>query len=556
MHVRLLWFSRSLMLVFSCTQSESCVGPMFPDCISVCCLSFFFRMVRGRGTKRRASAGDADQPDGAPSKWDRLSEDQEAMQTLRQSIMDEVRATMGLQPVTHQGLGSVSGHTTQLVSDTNATVSLTQTGPPPLSGPHHGHQSLPLTIQQSDPGIASITSYARHLTTPVPGPSQDSAGGPTLQPPPYSQNWHPQYTAPDAGQLQTQTWPQQYTPPVAGQLHTPSPIVPPPFGYASASTSVPLVGPFTPIAPLRAGGHHCHPAATYTPTAAAHAQGTPTAAAYHQGSGCGPSNSLASPFTAMPISGPDAFNSTLLTLIGKNDTFNQPASSIDQGVPDRLRLEIWADKFVDFNELLKADTPYAETGIAKLSRSRPQKIKSFMTWSQAFYVFHAVYLQAHPTSGPSLIQYIENIRHLSQRFPDAFVWRDYDERFRYKRQSSAAAWDVIDTDLWLKCTTNVQQQSHGSYQKPPSTAQSFHSPQKRSGGQRNQAFKQCAAKGYCYNFQFDRCSGDCKFKHLCRLCDKAHPASQCSKSSFGSNRPSGRPRYSNKGAHAGSSPQA
>lgn len=248
-------------------------------------------------------------------------------------------------------------------------------------------------------------------------------------------------------------------------------------------------------------------------------------------------------------------------------THDFPATMLNEGLSDKIRRDIWSDKFVDFVQLIKVTSPYSDTDSKNKDKDKVERIHTYMAWTKAFDIFHSVYIQKFPDQSAPLLAYASNVRELYQRFPSSFSWREYDEKFRFRRQSKTDSasvlkpWDKLDTDLWTKCTTyNVSRmlnqrpfpgnthQSSFSGQTSTNFKQNFGSntngnqSQKQNSGSKNNnnrqssfnrqnpVFQTCNAKNICYRFQKGTCTGPCKYKHVCHQCNGDHTPTNCSQS--------------------------
>ena len=146
------------------------------------------------------------------------------------------------------------------------------------------------------------------------------------------------------------------------------------------------------------------------------------------------------------------------------------------------------------------------------------------------------------------MRYEETIRNLYQRSPNGYGWRDYDERFRFQRQSTLCPWDQIDHELWLQSITfgtssynmgpqnsyNPQNSHTASPNGNNAASNSFrnqsyrYDSNKRPNGKFNEAFQVCKAKQICFRYQNGSCgSNSCKFKHVCYICSGSHMGTKC-----------------------------
>lgn len=246
----------------------------------------------------------------------------------------------------------------------------------------------------------------------------------------------------------------------------------------------------------------------------------------------------------------EGLNELLLRLLGKNDTYECVANDIDQGIPDRVRAEIWANRYVDFVQLLKADSARNEPDLFKSTKHKNEKMHSFMGWSKAYHIFQTIYVQKYPEQNIDLIKYEETVRDLYHKMPNTNAWREYDEKFRFRRQSTLAPWSQRDMELWQNVTiyaTKIGPRNPSNNSQNTSSSGSFRNSSSNQGstqssnyfnGQQNKPnygskiqaiFQTCKQKQCCFRFQNSTCDREnCRYKHKCYLCSGDHNGSSCS----------------------------
>ena len=210
----------------------------------------------------------------------------------------------------------------------------------------------------------------------------------------------------------------------------------------------------------------------------------------------------------------DTLNSTLASLLGKKNvsTFSPSVGVIDRGVNDELRQCIVNDQYVNFADLIVPLTP-----IKNPTRFKNRMIQTFDQWQKAFNVFVTIYTSKFPDAMSALMEYSNVILDLYLRNPGSVGWRQYDEVFRFHRQSDKRSFAIIDNTLWLQVATPRIRQKYGRIQ---------------TENKNGDIFKKCAKENICFRFQIDRCTfkDSCKYKHICRECKGKHPFSKCSNS--------------------------
>ena len=135
--------------------------------------------------------------------------------------------------------------------------------------------------------------------------------------------------------------------------------------------------------------------------------------------------------------------------------------SIHSHVPQKTRLKIWSDEFVDMSSLLPEVSlvpkemtltvrPGGSDGGPSVCVTPKPKSESrtFYSWSKAFDIFCSVYLlkPGNTMQATKLFQYRHIIRNLMERGGD---WRGYDESFRTMRAVEGWEWDEMHSQLWL-----------------------------------------------------------------------------------------------------------
>ncbi|CAH1270899.1 Hypp4501 [Branchiostoma lanceolatum] len=203
-----------------------------------------------------------------------------------------------------------------------------------------------------------------------------------------------------------------------------------------------------------------------------------------------------------------------------------PHVPLDNSVSAALKDKIWRDVYIDMRQLLpsatadtraqytvalsEAEGPPTLTLANRLANKQPLTLDR---WLNAFSIFHYVYIQNHPSRSPQLISYQSLIRSLAAKGAD---WQTYDVLFRQYRQAfPAAPWDVPQTHLYVNALTDSKPAS--SSPLPYRRAQTQSSPTQ-------------VPKGYCFRYHDannDCTHANCKYKHMCYKCNKAHKASLC-----------------------------
>ena len=214
-------------------------------------------------------------------------------------------------------------------------------------------------------------------------------------------------------------------------------------------------------------------------------------------------------------------NRSLLSILGKANeqkSFSSAVGLVDRGVDDSLRAAICNDEYVNFGDLTIPMQPPSAKGSRKT-----RSIYTFDQWQKAFNIFVTIYATKFPGSLSALMEYGNIINDLYLRNPTTYSWRQYDEMFRYRRQSDRRSFGNVDQTLWLQVATPssaYKNKTFPGYSMPMSSG---------TQSKPNDAFAKCLRDNVCYKFQIQRCFfSQCKYKHICRECKGEHPFNKCS----------------------------
>ena len=216
------------------------------------------------------------------------------------------------------------------------------------------------------------------------------------------------------------------------------------------------------------------------------------------------STTMGSPL-ATPI---NVVNDTVPPIISVNNP-------IACNVSHATKQKIVSGQFVDLATLLQTDATEAYSrhlyinNVGELvAKEKPStKISSIEQWTNAFLLFSAVYITAHPSQAGDLIKYMHNIRSGAERTP-GLGFKLYDEQFRLKRvMDPSMSFGKIDNELWLMYMANATSQSTN-----------FHAMQ-YVNTHHNQKCFDFNYKGICPRYQ-------CKYSHTCIQCGMQHPITQ------------------------------
>lgn len=79
-------------------------------------------------------------------------------------------------------------------------------------------------------------------------------------------------------------------------------------------------------------------------------------------------------------------------------------------------------------------------------------------WTDAFFIFSAIYLEKFPTEAPNLLKYCHMIREMQYLHGDQ-AFRMYDVNFRKLRETVNVPWQNVVQELRLKAATTSFQQT-------------------------------------------------------------------------------------------------
>ncbi|ESO93695.1 hypothetical protein LOTGIDRAFT_153150 [Lottia gigantea] len=115
--------------------------------------------------------------------------------------------------------------------------------------------------------------------------------------------------------------------------------------------------------------------------------------------------------------------------------------SLSRHLPEKIKQEIWQDKFVEFSALLPGSAPAQlslnfsesdENPVLKITSSQKSKQLSFDQWQQAFAIFMDVVVQQNPSLASSLLVYNNLIAELARVY-GVKAFNFYDIQFRLFR---------------------------------------------------------------------------------------------------------------------------
>ena len=196
-------------------------------------------------------------------------------------------------------------------------------------------------------------------------------------------------------------------------------------------------------------------------------------------------------------------------------------------IPDRIKQKIWADKYIDFQDLQqqthtsKYSMSLNETGSTPTLQFTPHRKRPLTEgeWSSAWDDYLAVYTIKRPQSLCDMLTYSKMIKDLMKTGAD---WRSYDQQFRADREHNQCSWAAIRVDLQIAATLKMPNNTRNN--------QPFRHNQNNYPF-RFRAQQKTPPVGYCYEYHKPNTKcfvTNCPYKHVCPRCSQKHPMSrQC-----------------------------
>ena len=253
----------------------------------------------------------------------------------------------------------------------------------------------------------------------------------------------------------------------------------------------------------------------------------------------------------------DAVTEGLESIIGtchdNLSSFILPGRPVDMKISNKLKQQIWANEYIDFNLLLdfkqEEVSSYQiiskEGGPISLAPNKTTKtIGSLGQWCTAFMVYLTVYCKKFPNQLSDLTSYLSSIKLLCHRGGDYLT---YDREFRLLRQSNNMPFSIVHSQLWLECRdANHKNKNQSTQGKQKSSFRA----------QANTSNKNTHPFGTCFKYHdTGKCSkgASCLFTHTCynEGCGGKHPIFRCFKNQNG-NKPNAKSFTESKPSNANS----
>jgi hypothetical protein len=154
--------------------------------------------------------------------------------------------------------------------------------------------------------------------------------------------------------------------------------------------------------------------------------------------------------------------------------------------------------------------------------SQKGKLLTIETWTNGFFIFASIYLQAKPEFALGLLKYCHTISCASARF-SGFGWRDYDCEFRSRMMRGRESWATIDGELWLMLVVGggAPRDSPGFSPTPGDQRMVSTGGNRGRGAESNRTTGRSGPRP-CYDLNFNKAGctrSDCKYWHRCLACN-------------------------------------
>ena len=200
---------------------------------------------------------------------------------------------------------------------------------------------------------------------------------------------------------------------------------------------------------------------------------------------------------------------------------------LSKHMPDNICRRIWANKYINFQYLIKADPkeevtyhfmPSTSTNSTSspitLQPVKPKvKIDGWVTWNKAMRMLIEIYCMKYPGHCMQLLQYTGLLYNLSDKFPFHQVYA-YDKEFRAELEwAPDTPWNIIDQQLWVTTLHGIHTLPHqGNLQ------QYTFKPRQQQQQQQGKGFVRSSDNQFrnCFDFNRGGCTHpSCTFPHVC-----------------------------------------
>ncbi|KAJ8304300.1 hypothetical protein KUTeg_017883 [Tegillarca granosa] len=162
-------------------------------------------------------------------------------------------------------------------------------------------------------------------------------------------------------------------------------------------------------------------------------------------------NNMAAPINSGVNTGNTSYSTVTFSpnLVNSAQLATGAQNSLDDHVPQQIRLKVWDDQFINLysllpdkeeNTILDPDNDSSPLVILKSGQiglghrsSTLKKVSNIGQWTDAFILFASIYLEKYQNVQMALdvLKYCSTIRWASSKVPGP-AWRQYDEQFRFR----------------------------------------------------------------------------------------------------------------------------
>ncbi len=236
---------------------------------------------------------------------------------------------------------------------------------------------------------------------------------------------------------------------------------------------------------------------------------------------------------------PDTLSTVIKDLLGigastPSGDFLNSYMLLGANLDDKIKSKIIAGEFVEMSALWDVDElpprvnmSFREEDGSQLSFS-PAKARdpnSFAEWEYLFFTFASVYSSYHPKEAGGVFSYMRRVADIHRDYPNTFIWRVYDTKFRKaKAKCKALPWHIM--------IPQMQSDARSAYYRSLATKKDRKpAPQPQPRGNQNQGPKR-RVRNSCdrWNSVASCSKSNCKFLHVCSNCRGNHIVLNCTAS--------------------------
>ena len=222
----------------------------------------------------------------------------------------------------------------------------------------------------------------------------------------------------------------------------------------------------------------------------------------------------ANSITTLPV----ASVSSTSSLHNAPNTLFGPGDELGAHVPETMKQKIRNREYVNLRLLLKGNTELnnlvnassiqfidGQLQLTSNPKTLNERCNSIDQWTNAFLIYGAIFIQAHPDSALAVFKYMHDIRQAARR--GGFGWRLYDEQFRIRLQHQPSlSFACFNSELYIRCMIPANYGHNAPEALPPKNI----------------------PNPVCYDYNRGVCARkSCKYSHTCSICKANHPKSVC-----------------------------